>query len=503
MDDKSANLADLTATLNETVNSESNAGDSGEEKKLSEADILLELLTDLNLFQGENNEPYAEVEINGNKELMNVNGKQFKRYVCRRFFDRYKSAPKGNAIKSALLVLESKAVFDGDKCQLSNRVANYGGFNWYDLADDKRRSVRINADGWEIADKTPTIFKKFSHQKSQVLPQKNGDIRKILDFVNIKEDDQLLFLIYLVSCFIPGFPHPIQIIHGEKGGSKTMTFKLLKSLIDPSVIQVLTFPKNIQELIQNLDHHWYLGFDNISNITDSTSDALCRAVTGEGFSKRRLYTTDEDKIYSYQRCIALNGINVVATKEDLLDRSLLFQLERISPENRRSEAEIYWKFEEEKPIILGAIFDTVSKAMAIYPTAKPDKLFRLADFTHWGYAIAKALGESGEEFLRQFSSNIERQNREALEGNSIATAIIHLMEDNPEWRGKAADLLGFLETIATNERIDIRSANFPKSANQLTRKLNNIKSNLEEAGIEFEVKHTNKGNILTINKKQE
>lgn len=502
MEDKNTSSENSMPILNETINTENNTGEDEQEKRLSEADILLEMLKDLRLFQGEDTEPYAEVEIHGNKEFLHVNSKQFKRYICKRYFDRYKSAPKTQAIKSALLVLESKAIFDGEKCQLSNRVAEYKGCIWYDLADDKRRSVRINAEGWSIVENTPTIFKKFSHQKSQMLPQRNGDIRKILDFVNLREDDQLLFLIYLVACFIPGFPHPIQIIYGEKGASKTMTFKLLKSLIDPSFIQVLTFPKNIQELIQNLDHHWYLGFDNISKISDTISDALCRACTGEGLSKRRLYTVDEDKIYRYQRCVALNGINVVATKEDLLDRSILFELERISPEKRREEGKMWSEFEQEKPLILGSIFDTVVKAMLIYPTVNLNKLFRLADFTVWGYAIAQALGESGEEFLLQFSSNIEKQNKEVLESNPIATTIIHLMEDETEWRGRAADLLGFIENIAAEERIDVKSGTFPKSANQLTRKLNNIKSNLEDAGIEFEVRHTNKGNIILINKNQ-
>lgn len=41
----------------------------------------------------------------------------------------------------------------------------------------------------------------------------------------------------------------------------------------------------------------------------------------------------------------------------------------------------------------------MSKAMKIYPDVKLDKMPRMADFAHWGYAIGEALGNLGQVFL--------------------------------------------------------------------------------------------------------
>ena len=74
------------------------------------------------------------------------------------------------------------------------------------------------------------------------------------------------------------------------------------------------------ELVQVLSHSYVTFFDNISKISEVTSDQLCRVVTGSGFVKRSLYTNDDDVIYNMKRAVGYNGINVSAHKADLLDR---------------------------------------------------------------------------------------------------------------------------------------------------------------------------------------
>ena len=63
MEDKKTSSDNSMPILNGTINSESCAVDSEDEKKLSEADVLLEMLKDLRLFQGENNEPDVECHV--------------------------------------------------------------------------------------------------------------------------------------------------------------------------------------------------------------------------------------------------------------------------------------------------------------------------------------------------------------------------------------------------------------------------------------------------------
>ena len=86
-------------------------------------------------------------------------------------------------------------------------------------------------------------------------------------------------------------------------------------------------------------------------------------MTGSGFSKRQLYTDDDDIIYSFKRCIGFNGINLGATKADLLDRGLIIHLEQIPEEKRRKIKDIWNDFNEIKPQLLGYIFDILVKVL--------------------------------------------------------------------------------------------------------------------------------------------
>ena len=166
---------------------------------------------------------------------------------------------------------------------------------------------------------------------------------------------------YLISLFIPDIQKAILVISGNGGGAKTTTFFLIKNIVDPSTIDTLSFSPNKNDLIQTLEHNYVIYFDNVSYISQEVSDILCRAVTGSGSSKRELYTTDEDFIYKFKRCIGINGINPVTTRPDFIDRSLNLKVERIPEDKRKKEEDIRREFERLRPYVLGYIFDALVK----------------------------------------------------------------------------------------------------------------------------------------------
>jgi hypothetical protein len=334
------------------------------------------------------------------------------------------------------------------------------------------------------------VFRRLSHQQRQVRPSKNGDIRKLLDYINIvKPEHQLLFLVYVVSCFIEDIPHPIAIFHGPQGTAKSTSCRILKRIIDPSKIDVLSFPKNETELVQQLSHHWLLAYDNVSLLPDWASDALCRAVTGGGFSKRELYTDDEDVIYYFRRCIVLNGINLASNKPDVLDRSLLFALEPIDPAKRRTENELWKNFEQDLPVILGGILDSLSKALQILPTVKLVGFPRMADFAEKGCAIATALGYTQDEFERAYAANRNEHNESVVQEDIVASAIVKFMEDKNVWDDHPQALYDDLLAMY-GER---RPKNFPADHTRLSRHLNTITSNLSAVGLQIESYKDSKG----------
>ncbi|MFA6305630.1 MAG: hypothetical protein WC651_02790 [Candidatus Gracilibacteria bacterium] len=471
----------------------------------SQADKLVELVTDDNciLFRDQFDEPYASVRVKDHWETRKLNGKHFKRWLCGLFWKIHRKAASSTAMSSALNILESKAYFEGEKITLETRIAPRDNTIWYDLSNEKWQAIKIDSLGWEIVDHPPIIFRPHAHQRQQVIPAKgDGDAKALLPFVNLAKKEQgLLIMVYLIACFVPSIPHPIPILYGAQGASKTTLARKLRSLVDPSSVEVLSLPTDEKELVQQLSHHYFAFFDNISYMPDWVSDVLCRAVTGEGFSKRELYSNDEDVIYNFIRCIGLNGINIAAKKPDLLDRAILLKLERITKDKRKGEKEIWDKFEKMKPIILAGIFDVLSGAMKIRDSIRLSEVPRMVDFTIWGCAIAEALGSPQKDFLDAYYTNIGDQNDEAINENSVATAIMSFMEVENTWEGSSSFLLEELNTIAEKEKLDAKGSGWPKSASALSRRLNEVKTNLAEKGILLESKKISGGKrIITIQK---
>jgi len=44
--------------------------------------------------------------------------------------------------------------------------------------------------------------------------------------------------------------------------------KMTRALVDPSELEILTFPSDKKELIQLLAHHYYAPFDNVTHLSE-------------------------------------------------------------------------------------------------------------------------------------------------------------------------------------------------------------------------------------------
>lgn len=478
-------------------NSLNNTADTKDDNRTSPVLALLIAIEEsgAKLFHDQYNDTYIAYYGDGSS-VAKISSKVTKLWLIRYAYTNLKTIPSTDTINRVLQSLSARAYFEGRGYSLDVRSVHNGDDLWYDLGE---RAVRITKKGWRVADDVPLAFKRFPHQKKQVTPMSGGSLKLLLKYVNVKnESDQLLFLVYLVAAFIPNFPHPLLILHGAQGAGKTTPMKLMKELIDPSELGGLSAPKNIEGFVQTISHHSFMFYDNLSKMPEWFSDALARAATGDSFSKRELYTDDDDVIYRFQKTIALNGINQVVYKSDLLDRSILLNLERISPENRK-ESQAFWaEFELDRPLILGAIFDVLAKALALYPIVKLDRLPRMADFARWGYAIAEASGYSGEAFIKAYSLNIAVQHDEAIEANPVAQTIIEFMRDCDTWEGTPAELYNILTPIAFRLQIS-QSRGWPKDAARLGRALTSIAPNLLAKNVELE-RSRGKDRLITINK---
>lgn len=474
------------------------AGSSG---GATQATRLVELVVEgaVELFHEQDGTTYARIDVGDHLEIWACRGQQFETWLARRFWESERRALSPHTLRAARNVLESIALFDGDEHRLHNRVAFHDGAIWYDLADAGWRAVRIAPDGWQVVPKPPILFRRYSHQRPQVAPSPGGDLHDFIRFVNLRDPSQaLLLLVCLAACLVPHMPHAILLVHGPQGSAKTSLLRMLRRLIDPSITETLTLSRKPDEVVQALSHHWAACFDNVTSIPEWIADILCRAATGEGASKRRLYTDDEAFLYAYRRCVALNSINIPTRRPDLLDRSVLFGLGPIAPVERKPEEQLWSQFEQARPALFGAAVDVVSRAMAILPTISLPAPPRMADFARWGCAIARALGHAETEFIDAYDANIAVQNEEVLHSHPVATAVAALMERRGEWEGTATKLLDELEKVAREQRISTDAKGWPGAPHVLTRRLKEVQPNLAAAGIDVQCNRNRQGSSIWI-----
>ncbi len=135
-------------------------------------------------------------------------------------------------------------------------------------------------------------------------------------------------------------------------------------------------------------------------------------------------------------------------------------------------------------MILGGIFDVIANAMKGYSDVKLSHLPRMADFAKWGYAIAEALGGRGNEFLKSYQQNVERQNEEVIQGNTLAQAVLTFMADKETWDGTIKQAWTTLKDIADPNNKD---STFPKTSRTLRKHLERIKTNLMDLGVTFRI----------------
>jgi len=476
-----------------------------EEPTLVDQLIGIALGSDIELFEDDRGDGYAVLDGGGHREIHPLEGKSFERWLRQKYFEAEHKGLRKETLNDACATLAAIAQFQEShvKRELHNRVAWHDDAIYYDLADEKWRAIKISSQGWEIIDDPPPLFRRFPHQQAQVIPTKNGSLDELFKFINITNPkDQLLMKVYAVVLLIPGIPHPIFLVGGPQGCGKSDLMRVIRKLVDPSAVLLQSFRYDELEMALKVFHHYLVYFDNMSSIKQWLSDILCRACTGQGFTKRKLYTDEDSVIFRFQRCVGVNGIALSQLSPDFLDRSLIFTLKQIPTNKRKDERQLWKEFEEARQRILGAILDALSKAIQIYPTVEIEHLPRMADFTIWGEAVSRALGYSPGEFLDAYREKIGEQVADVLEQNPIGIAILAFTENRETWEGAPGELLEALEDpeFVEKNKIDVKDDKWPKSAVWVTRRIKEIETNLEHEGVKFSTGYQKRRRIITLTK---
>ncbi len=441
--------------------------------KRSTADHIVELANDrYDLARAEDGEPFAIDRVGPNVARLFRGGRAALRAaLAASFAEEFGKVPPAQALIDALAVLEGRALRLPRQALPLRSARLDDGSVVIDLGDESGRTIMVEPDGWRVLPRSPITFRRS--ELIAALPEPaSGDVSDLLRLLNIAPDDRPLILAHLVGALL-GISVPIILFRGPAGAAKTSAARALARTIDPSPAPVRAVPRDPESWAVTAGGSCVVVLDNIDTVPAWLSDALCRAVTGEGYLRRALYTDSAISVVAFRRAIILTGIDPGAMRGDLADRLLAIDLTEIDERDRQEEAEVEAAFVAAHPAILGSILDLAAAVLRAMPSIQLARRPRLADYGRVLAAVDAILGTNGlDRYLAQRSD----LQREAAEGDPIGSAVIAWMEHRTDWTGTATALL---EAI-TPER---RPKDWPKSPRGLSGALRRVAQPLKAAGI--------------------
>ena len=432
----------------------------GTEPKATQAGELAALAADAELWHTPDGKPYATIPAEGHREHWPVASRPFRDWLAYRYYQASGRVPGGQATQDALVALSGRARFEGQEHPVAVRIAQHDGVLYLDLGNPAWEAVRIDPalpHGWAVVAEPPVRFRRPRGLAALPTPIPGGSVELLRPFLNCGADDGrdgdtfVLAVAWVLATLRPTGPYPVLALHGEQGSGKSTFARVLCALADPNVTPLRTGPRDERDLAVAANNRHVVGFDNLSGLRDWLSDAFCRLSTGGGFGTRELYSDDEEAIFNLIRPLLLNGIEDLATRPDLGERTIALTLPTIPDTARRDEATFWAMFEAARPALLGALLTVVAGALAALPTTTLARKPRMADFALWATAAEGALGWAPGTFLAAYERNRATGHEAALEASVVGALVKTLTDDLPSgeiWEGTAAELLSRLATLA-------------------------------------------------------
>jgi hypothetical protein len=256
-----------------------------------------------------------------------------------------------------------------------------------------------------------------------------------------------MVLAWLLESLRDDTPHVVLELVGEQGSAKSSTQRFLRRLIDPNQADLRSAPKSVEDVWIAAFNSHMVSLENLSHLSAQYQDALCVLATGGGYSARTLFTNSEETILELRKPIVLNGISVVVTAQDLLDRCVHIDLPSI--EFREMAGDIDARFEAAQPGLLGALLELFAKVLATLPSVKinPKDRPRMADFAALGEALSRVMGWAEGAFLDRHAAMRRESILTTIDGSPVGAALLAFLECNPGgFEGSMSDLLARLET---------------------------------------------------------
>jgi hypothetical protein len=402
-------------------------------------------------------EPYLDVhDAEGVRRTLRVRSRETRALLDRLMYEE-EGVPLGSqARQDALDVLEARARHSGTVCDVHVRTAEHKGVVWIDLGDATWGAIKVSSDGWLVIPSAdvPVRFRRSRGMRALPVPARGGGIDELRQYVRAELEAFILIVAWLLGALRAQGPYAVLVLSGEAGSAKSTIARLLRALVDPHQVAHRGPPRDDRDVAIAATNGHVLALDNLSHLAPWLSDGLCRIACGGGYATRELYTDREETILGAVRPIIITGIEDVATRGDLADRSYSVTLPRIDDRDRRTEAELDAAFEAAAARILGALLDAVACGLRREPTLGRLVLPRMADAARWVVACEPACPWPAGAYLEAYAGVRAEMIAAGIAGDVVASAVLSHVERSPgrTWTGTADELLAQLDSARNGGR---------------------------------------------------
>ncbi|WP_262063951.1 ATP-binding protein [Streptomyces sp. STR69] len=452
-----------------------------EKKGPSQASQLVALARErYDLFMSDDGRPYG-VKVDGPNLALPLRGKAGLRSQLARIYTDVNNGtvPSQSALADAMTVLEGLAANADPRTPLL-RVARPDDQILIDLGTADGRCVSVGPDGWHVRSASPIVFRRSGAMKPLPAPVRDGDgLAKLHDLLNTTDEGFHLLVAWLLAAFIPDLPHPILAFRGEQGTGKSKGAAMVIGIIDPSGAPKRTAPRDLKSWSVQAFNSWAICLDNISIIPDWLSDALCRAVTGDGVVDRALFTDDDVVVLEFRRVLAMTTIDAGALAGDLAERLLTIELQLIPDRKRREEAELDRAYADAHPAILASLFDLLAQVLKALPNVELTERPRMADFARVLAAVDHVTGWKTQESYKATAADAVA---DVLDGEPFAQAVVDLVRSAGS-EGVTLTAAQLLESVNAPEKLPKK---WPKDPTRAAGQLKRLAPALRTIGIDVD-----------------
>jgi hypothetical protein len=453
-------------------------------------------------FLDQNDEPYISTKIYGHYENIHVVSAQFRGLLRAEMSHNFDEGVSKDSIDQAVGAIIGDMIHYPERRTLYQRVTRVENSIIIDSGRDDWSVYRITADGWHLTqmEENPFIreskFRPYSCDENT--SRTNWD--QVFGVLGIKDPQaQGLLKIWLCTALIPSIPRPGLVINGPSGGGKTTLTSFLRQIVDPCEVPIERFPnRDTRSLELKLYKNHIPAFDNLTYIDQESSDILCQVITGSLFDQRKLYTDSETVSRFMKKPWILCGVSLPGTASDFLSRTFMVELETISQPERRDESAVKKELEAIIPGLQALILDGISAGLKTLPYIRTSGFERLADSHRWSLAMWEILEMSHPAIDSIWAINKSAQDSEAAGGDVLTELIPEFLRLNGgEWEGQTSELHDEMFKHFNPDRQAYRTQ-WPKKANNLSRRLNMLHETLIARGVKIEKRKLHSSKIIKL-----